>query len=100
MDFYFTNNKIKKICYSIDHLESSNEIRLFIIELAVILSKMNKKIKDLLTPQEMEKIKIEIKKVSGLEEIFNKLKTIVSYDFISCNLKEISNEELLYYYFE
>ena len=42
MDFYFTNNKVKKICYSIDHLESSNEIRLFIIELAVILSKMNK----------------------------------------------------------
>jgi hypothetical protein len=48
----------------------------------------------------MEKIKIEIKKVNGLEEIFNKLKTIVSYDFVSCNLNGISNEEQIYYYFE
>jgi len=61
---------------------------------------MNKKIKDLLTAQEMEKIKSEIKKVSGLEEIFNKLKTIISYDFVSCNLDQISNEEKIYYYFD
>ena len=98
MDFYFTNQKVKKRCYSL-HFLSSEEYRYFLIELTVIFSKIKKTPGQLIKQSEWDYVVSEIKKNEILESIFNNLKVLESSDFISC---EIYSEPITdtYYYFE
>jgi hypothetical protein len=98
MDFYFTNQKIKKVGYSLKLL-SPAEYRYFLIELTVILSKMKKLPKDNFNTSECGLIINEIKSNETLLHIFDKLVIIDSYDNISCEVySETITDE--YYYFE
>lgn len=98
MDFYFTNQKVKKVGYSM-RLLSPAEYRYFLIELTVILSKMKKVPKNNFNISEWGLIINEIKSNETLVPIFDKLVIIDSYDYVSCEVySETITEE--YYYFE
>lgn len=98
MDFYFTNQKVKKKGYSL-HFLDPEEYRYFLIELTVIFSKINKTPTQLVKQSEWDYVVSEIKKNEILDSIFNKLKVLESSDFISC---EVFSDTLTgtYYYFE
>lgn len=98
MDFYFTNQKVKKVGYSLKLLNPA-EYRYFLIELTVILSKMKKNINNNFNITEWGVIINEIKTNQTLLLIFDKLVIIDSYDYVSCEVySETITEE--YYYFE
>ena len=68
MDYYFTNKKVKKTEYVVNLLQQE-DYTYFVIEITVILSKLNKKINDFLNEAEWNTVSSEINKIEKLQSI-------------------------------
>ena len=101
MEFYFMNKKIKNIHYCINKL-NADEYKYFVIEIVLILSKLNKNIGDGFDATEWNTLLLDIKKNMKLLNIFNKISIKEIPATISCGIDVINSPDTIdsYYYFE
>jgi len=107
MDFYFTNKKIKKICYSLKFLDQ-HDYNYFLVELTLIVSiQLNANYSNYsnlknnnFTADQWKTIVNNINKNTKLNSIFNKLIFYETTEYISCDIysPESENNENDYIY--
>ena len=97
-DFFFMNKKIKNVYYCINKL-NADDYKYFVIEVVLILSKLNKKISDGFESTEWDNLLNYIKKNQKLLNVFKKITTKETDGFISCGIDSPDTEDS-YYYFE
>ena len=97
MDYYFTNKKVKKTEYVVNLLQQE-DYTYFVIEITVILSKLNKKINDFLNEAEWNTISSEINKIEKLQSIFTKTRKNVTTQYVSCEINSPETEDSYYFF--
>ena len=97
MDYYFTNKKVKKTEYVVNLLQQE-DYTYFVIEITVILSKLNKKINDFLNEAEWNTVSSEINKIEKLQSIFTKTHKNVTTQYVSCEINSPETEDSYYFF--